>query len=148
MQQRRYSIRVNGLPPGTTFTLDALVAHVNVLAAALAAAGCSIIMITLPPIGEDLGSDVNARVGFACTVLRPDMPTGITKCASGCKVANLWHVAPEKSRWLAFLTLPLTGEQLGGAMHARVGAVVRLALIANECCVGKRVIQSCDLSCA
>ena len=83
MQQRRYSIRVNGLPPGTAFTLDALVAHVNSLAAALASAGCSIIMITLPPIGEDLGSDVNTRVGFACTVLRPEYATGDYKVCIG-----------------------------------------------------------------
>ena len=131
MQQRRYSIRVNRLPPGTAFTLDALVAHVNALAAALAAASCSIIIMTLPPIGEDLSSDVNARVGFACTVLRPEYATGDYKVCIGVQSGQPLACCTREWRLPAFMTLPLTGEQLGGAMCARVG-------LSCQTCLGRQ----------
>ncbi len=61
-QQRRFSIRANSLQPDAAFTLDGYVDDVHAVAAALAAAGVRVALVTLPPIGEDLGSSVNARV--------------------------------------------------------------------------------------
>ena len=61
-QQRRFSIRANSLQPNAAFTLDGYVNNLHAIAAALTAAGVRVALMTLPPIGEDLGSSVNARV--------------------------------------------------------------------------------------
>ncbi|KAK9837021.1 hypothetical protein WJX81_007945 [Elliptochloris bilobata] len=62
-QQRSFSIHANGLDHSATFTLDACMENVQALAGALASPGCRVAIVTLPPIGEDLDSAVNARVG-------------------------------------------------------------------------------------
>ena len=61
-QQRAFAIGANGLRHHAAFTLDAYAENVHALAGALAAAGCRVALVTLPPIGEDLDSAVNARV--------------------------------------------------------------------------------------
>lgn len=61
-QQRAFAIGANGLRHHAAFTLDAYAENVHALAGALAAAGCRVALVTLPPIGEDLDSAVNTRV--------------------------------------------------------------------------------------
>ena len=61
-QQRAFAIGANGLRHHAAFTLDAYAENVHALAGALAAAGCRVALVTLPPIGEDLDSAVNVRV--------------------------------------------------------------------------------------